>query len=180
MLRFHWLNLKSRIGRYPDISRGGTKDPEAAPGRSASGMPESTGTTIAARERVDHLETCAQDRDQNQLGDPLAHPDTEIARVPGSSTTRTAAPDNRSRSDRPGCQGRSRACGQARSAAGSGRRHPGSPMWIAIPVGMSSLSPGPRSSGSSSMARRSSPAEPSVAYSGSGWSRPSLGSRILT
>ena len=44
----------------------------------------------------------------------------------------------------------------------------GSAIWIAIPVGISSVFPGARSSGASSMARRSMPAEPSVACAGSG------------
>ena len=39
----------------------------------------------------------------------------------------------------------------------------GSAMWIAMPVGISSVWPGAISSGSCSMARRSMPAEPGVA-----------------
>src|SRR4051812_30461202 len=44
---------------------------------------------------------------------------------------------------------------------------PGSPRWIAIPVGTRELSPGRSVIGSSMHARRSSPAEPWVAYAGS-------------
>ena len=43
---------------------------------------------------------------------------------------------------------------------------PGSPMWIATPVGTSSVRPGWSSIGASIQARRSIPAEPGVAYAG--------------
>src|SRR5690606_15944502 len=49
---------------------------------------------------------------------------------------------------------------------------PGSPMWIAMPVGTRWVSPGASVTGPSRQARRSMPAEPSVAYSGSGMSLP--------
>src|SRR5258706_5586395 len=55
---------------------------------------------------------------------------------------------------------------------------PASAMWMAMPEGTSWLSPGLSSSGASRQARRSSPADPGLAYCGS-ISR-ILGSRILT
>jgi len=54
---------------------------------------------------------------------------------------------------------------------------PGSPRWIAMPEGMSAESPGRRVTGSSMHARRSSPADPAVAYAGS--CERILSSRIL-
>src|SRR5512147_2558447 len=49
-----------------------------------------------------------------------------------------------------------------------------------MPEGMSCVSPGFSSSGASMQARRSTPAEPCVAYWGSGYSRPIRGSRMRT
>jgi hypothetical protein len=55
---------------------------------------------------------------------------------------------------------------------------PGSSRWIASPVGMSDVAPGASVMGASMQARRSSPAEPAVAYAGR--FAPIRGSRILT
>src|SRR5262245_46797025 len=49
---------------------------------------------------------------------------------------------------------------------------------MAIPEGMSCVSPGRSSSGAAMHARRSTPAEPLVAYWGKGYSLPMRGSRI--
>src|SRR6188508_1466040 len=49
-----------------------------------------------------------------------------------------------------------------------------------MPEGMSWVSPGFSSRGASMQARRSTPAEPSVAYCGNGKSRPMRGSRMRT
>src|SRR4029453_13091473 len=49
-----------------------------------------------------------------------------------------------------------------------------------MPDGMSCVSPGFSSSGASMQARKSTPAEPCVAYCGSGYSRPMRGSRMGT
>src|SRR6185295_19857974 len=50
---------------------------------------------------------------------------------------------------------------------------------MAIPVGINSVRPGSSTSGAVRHARRSTPAEPEVAYWGSGNSRPTRSSRIL-
>src|SRR3546814_15746789 len=52
-------------------------------------------------------------------------------------------------------------------------------MWMAMPVGISSVWPGSSTVSLCSMAHRSRPAEPGVAYSGRGKSWPRRGSRIL-
>ena len=99
-------------------------------------------------------------RHDHQLGDALERLHREGARCRGSSSSPSAAPGSRSRSGRPGCRARCRACGRARSAAGSsppGRgRRCGSPgRWeSAAPA------PGASTSGASRQARRSRPALP--------------------
>ena len=49
---------------------------------------------------------------------------------------------------------------------------PGSPIWMAMPLGMRAEAPASRRSGASIIARRSMPADAIVAYSGSGKSLP--------
>src|SRR6202020_146149 len=57
---------------------------------------------------------------------------------------------------------------------------PGSSMWMASPVGSNWVCPGASVTGASMQARRSMPAEPSVAYAGSGNCVPTRASRMRT
>ena len=71
------------------------------------------------------FEARLHDGNDDQLRDPLERIERERRRIRGSRSTPSARPGSPSRSGRRGCRARCRACGRARSGAGSARRSRG-------------------------------------------------------